>query len=126
LKTARHWGLEPDEWSAARERLRRLLSDTAARRATVTYGDAAAVAFDGRFSARSGALMDLLGEVDAEEERERGVMIASLVVRADTGMPGQGYFGFARDVLHRDTSDPRTFWRDEAEAVWAAYGEGLR
>lgn len=66
--------------------------------------------------------MDLLGEVDDEEERATGVMIASLVVRADTGMPGEGYWVFARDVLHRDVSDRAGFWRAEVEAVRAAYG----
>lgn len=65
--------------------------------------------------------MDLLGEVDSGEDGERSVMIASLVVRADTGRPGEGYFAFARDELGRDVSDRERFWRDEAEAVWAAY-----
>jgi len=122
LMTVRRWGLDSNEWVAAKERLTRLLRDAARSRSTVTYGEAARVAFSGRFSARSGALMDLLGEVDAEEERARGVIIASLVVRADTGMPGEGYFGFARDSLRRDVSDPAAFWSAEAEAVWAAYG----
>jgi hypothetical protein len=121
VKIARRWGLDPEEWAWAKERLRGLLSGAASTGTTVTYGEAAAVAFGGRFSARSGALMDLLGEVDAEEEAERGVMIASLVVRADTGMPGQGYFAYARDALYRDVSDRALFWRNEAQAVWAAY-----
>jgi len=121
--TTRRWGLEPTEWAAAKRRLGQLLLDAARGGVTVTYGEAARVAFEGRFSARSGALMDLLGEVDEEEERTRGVMIASLVVRADTGMPGEGYFGFARDALRRDVSDPAEFWRAEAQAVWAAYAD---
>ena len=119
------WGLEPAEWAAAKESLRGLLQHVARSRSTVTYAEAANVAFEGRFSARSGALMDLLGDVDEEEERALGVMIASLVVRADTGMPGEGYFSFARDVLHRDISDREAFWRTEVEAVYAAYGGGI-
>jgi hypothetical protein len=65
--------------------------------------------------------MDLLGEVDGREEAARGVMIATLVVRADTGRPGEGYFAFAEDVLDRAVSDRERFWAAEAEAVWAAY-----
>jgi len=118
------WGLEPAEWAAAKESLRGLLLHVARSRSTVTYAEAANVAFEGRFSARSGALMDLLGDVDEEEERASGVMIASLVVRADTGMPGEGYWTFARDVLHRDISDREAFWRNEVDAVYAAYGGG--
>lgn len=120
----RRWGLDPAEWQAARERLSGLLADVASRRSTVTYGEAARVAFGGRFSARSGALMDLLGEVDSDEEARRGVMIATLVVRADTGRPGEGYFAFARDELSRDVSDRERFWYDEACAVWDAYRDG--
>ena len=122
--TGTRWGLEPAEWAAARESLRGLLRHVARSRSTVTYAEAANVAFEGRFSARSGALMDLLGDVDDEEERAVGVMIASLVVRADTGMPGEGYWTFARDVLHRDISDREAFWRAEVDAVYAAYGGG--
>ena len=69
--------------------------------------------------------MDLLGDVDEEEERALGVMIASLVVRADTGMPGEGYWTFARDVLHRDISDREAFWRTQVDAVYAVYGGGI-
>jgi len=122
--TKRRWGLEPDEWGGATQRLLHLLVDAAAGRTTVTYGEAARRAFDGRFSARSGALMDLLGDVDTQVMDERGVMIATLVVRADTGRPGEGYFAFAADAMGRDVSDRERFWREEAEAVWEAYAEG--
>ena len=122
MRIGRRWGLEQGEWAVAKESLRALLQDYARSGSTVTYGEAARVAFGGRFSARSGALMDLLGEVDDEEERARGVMIASLVVRADTGMPGEGYWVFARDELHRDVSDRAAFWRAEVDAVREAYG----
>ena len=50
------WGLEPAEWAAAKESLRGLLRQVARSRSTVTYAEAANVAFEGRFSARSGAL----------------------------------------------------------------------
>lgn len=122
--TLTRWGLEPAEWAAAKESLRGLLQHAARSRSTVTYAEAANVAFEGRFSPRSGALMDLLGDVDEEEERALGVMIASLVVRADTGMPGEGYWTFARDVMRRDVSDREALWRTEVDAVYAAYEGG--
>jgi len=117
----RTWGFSPDEWAVARTRLTRLLSEVAASRSTITYGEVAKRALDGRVSARSGALMDLLGEVDAQTERARGVMIASLVVRADSGMPGDGYFLFAEDELGRTITDRGAFWQAEVERVWDAF-----
>jgi len=119
-KTTR-WGMSQAEWAQARERLGALLAEAARARSTVTYGEAARRAFGGRFSARSGALMDLLSEVDTAEDAARGVMIASLVVRADTGMPGDGYFAFAARELGRDVTDREAFWRSEADAVWASF-----
>jgi len=117
--------MTPHEWQDSTARLRALVTDAASSRSTVTYGEAARVAFGGRFSARSGALMDLLSEVDTQEEAATGVMIASLVVRKDTGMPGEGYFAFARDVLGRPVADRSAFWRGEAEKVWQAYGSAV-
>jgi hypothetical protein len=101
--------------------LERLLVEVAAARATVTYGEIARRVFDGRVSARSGALMALLGEVDSAAEADRGVMIASLVVRADTGMPGEGYFAFADELGREAVSDQRTFWEREVRRVWDVY-----
>ena len=119
----RAWGMDDTQWAAAEARLGALLADAARHRSTVTYGEAARVAFQGRFSARSGALMDLLGDVDARENARRGVMVATLVVRADTGRPGEGYFAFARDELGRDVSDREAFWTAEAQAVWDSYAQ---
>lgn len=117
----RTWGFTPDEWTQMRRELASLLADVATQRSTVTYGEIARRIFHGRVSARSGALMDLLGEVDSVADAEHGIMIASLVVRADSGMPGEGYFFFAAEELGRPIDDRREFWEGEAERVWQAY-----
>jgi hypothetical protein len=117
----RTWGFTPDEWVAMRTELRHLLESAASVRSTVTYGEVARRIFHGRVSARSGALMDLLGETDEEAEARLGIMIASLVVRADSGMPGEGFFSFAAEELGRPIEDRRAFWEQEVERVWSAY-----
>jgi hypothetical protein len=120
----RRWGFSADEWSVRRSALEQLLAETAAARATVTYGEVARRVFEGRVSARSSAVMALLGEVDDATYRQSGVMIASLVVRADTGMPGEGYFAFAAEELGLPAlANQRAFWESEAERVWNAYAE---
>ena len=116
----RTWGFTPQEWASLRDDLERLLAEVATQRSTVTYGEIARRVFRGRVSARSGALMDLLGEVDSEADARLGVMTASLVVRADSGMPGDGYFFFAADALGRPIGDRRAFWEAEVAAVWDA------
>ncbi len=117
----RTWGFAPHEWDEMRASLEQLLAGVAAQRSTITYGEIARRVFGGRVSARSGALMDLLGEVDIAAEAERGIIIASLVVRADSGIPGEGFFHFAAEDLGRPIDDPQAFWRGEVERVWSSY-----
>jgi len=80
--------------------------------------------FHGRVGARSRALMDLLGELDADADSRLGVMVASLVVRADTGMPGEGYFAFAEHELGRPIGDRSAFWEREVSLAWDALAPG--
>jgi len=125
----RTWGFSPEEWAVARAEMEHVLAEVAAARSTITYGEIALRVFDGRVSARSGGLMDLLGEADSVTEDARGFMIASLVVRADSGIPGEGYFLFAAEELGRPIGDPRVFWEHEVARVWEAFapteGEAL-
>lgn len=112
---------DSDSWRTAREDLRQLLIEAASRRATVTYSHVAFAVFGGTVPARSRLIMDLLMEVDEAEFARTGVIIASLVVRSDSGIPGAGYFTFIADRFGRDVSDPVAAWREEAEKVWTAY-----
>lgn len=118
----RRWGMSTAEWARARVRLEELLADAASTRSTVTYAEAAFRAFEGRFSARSSALMDLLGEIDTDWAASQGVMIATLVVRKDTGRPGEGYFAFVEAELGEPVENRESFWSEQAESVWKAFG----
>ena len=122
MATTRRWGFSEEEWAEARRALEELLTEAGRSRSTVTYGEVARRALGGRVSARSSALMDLLAEVDTETDARLGCMVASLVVRADTGMPGEGYFHFAAIELGRPIGDQRAFWESEVARVWDAYG----
>lgn len=97
------------------------LCETAAARNTITYGDLAALAGHGRLSARSSALMSVLEDACEPMDNRHGIVCASLVVRADTGMPGQGYFAWAA-ATGRDMTDPRAMWLAEVRRVWDALG----
>lgn len=101
-----------------------MLAEAAQGGATVTYSEVAVRVFGGRVPARSRLIMDLLAEVDEEIAAETGVVIASLVVRADSGIPGAGYFTFIASRFGVDVSDPEAAWRRQAEKVWAAFGSG--
>jgi hypothetical protein len=73
-------------------------------------------------------MVALLEEICEREDAERGIMLASLVVRkpsraGEEAMPGAGYFRKAA-YLGRDTTDPAAFWHGERDRVFAAFAAG--
>jgi hypothetical protein len=103
--------------------LRTMLVDAAVRRGTVTYGEISRRVFGGRVLPRSSAVMALVDDACDELDAGRDTVMASLVVRADTGMPGEGYFSWAERKGH-DVADRRAFWRAQVERVWDSWAEG--
>jgi hypothetical protein len=115
------WGHPLAVWETAREQARSALVASARSRSTITYSglcDAIEVA---RFRPYSWALVALIDEVCREADAASGATLASLVVRRDTGMPGEGYFVWAVRQ-GADAGDREEFWRGQAERVWRAYG----
>ena len=111
------FGFTQTEWIEMRDEMRRVLSEIAQTRTTITYGDLVTRVSGRRISPRSAALAALLGDVCTAEDAERGTMLGSVVVRADSGIPGEGYFRHAEE-LGRDVSDPHAFWLAEVTRVW--------
>jgi hypothetical protein len=120
------WGLSRERWDERREQMRALLVGIAASHATITYGELSEIVFNRHFSARSSALAQMLEEVCTLEDKDRGISLGAVVVRADSGIPGKGYFIFAHDKLSRtvEPSNPascRRFWEAEVARIWDCY-----
>jgi hypothetical protein len=116
-----------DAWNDAKARMRDVLVGIACSQASITYGEVADIVFHGHFSARSGALMQMLGEVDRAEHASKDLILASIVVRKDNGMPGKGYFAFLQENFYpkldvNDADECRAAWEREVKRVWDAYG----
>lgn len=120
------WGLTREEWDSKREQMRALLIDVAGQRGTITYGELARAVFEGRFSARSAALFQMLDEVCRIEDEGHDYEFGAIVVRRDTGIPGRGFFVFVDEVCGRhvdvdEAASCRRLWEREVAAVWDAY-----
>jgi hypothetical protein len=120
-KTTR-WGLSLADWDSAKAQAEAAVMRRARHRSTITYRELCAEIAVAPFKPYSWRLMALLDEVCAEADASHGVVLATLVVRADTGRPGAGYFR-AFERLGADVSEPETFWRDQAERVWSQFAE---
>lgn len=121
-KEPTRWGIPIAQWDDARERARVAMLERARAGATITYAELAQAVSETGFRPRSWALMALLGEVCDCEDPVHDVWVASLVVRKDTGMPGDGYFAYA-ERAGLDVSDREAFWRRRVQQVWNAYAD---
>jgi hypothetical protein len=114
------WGYSLDDWAAACEQARTALIAHARARETIAYSELCEELTVASFRPYSWALMALIDEVCRDEDERTGAVLATLVVRRDTRMPGDGYFAWAART-GADVSDRDAFWRAQAERVWDAY-----
>jgi hypothetical protein len=120
---ATRFGHPTAEWERAKEQATAVLRTCARERATITYGQLCDAVDAVHLRPYSFAIVAFLDEICAEDDAAHGIVLASLVVRRDTGMPGEGYFRYASSV-GADVSDRREFWEMEAERVYSAFAEG--
>lgn len=113
-------GFPLEAWEEAKAQAVLLLQQAARSRRTITYAELCREVESITLHPHSWATMGLLKEICSEADREHGVMLASLVVRADTGLPGGGYFRNAA-ALGRDVSDRQAFWRSEVERIYEVF-----
>lgn len=114
------YGFPAEAWETAKAQANALLEQRARERGTITYAEVCRAVTAIELKPRSWAIMGFLNEICTEADTAHGIMLASLVVRADTGMPGDGYFRNAAR-LGRDVSDREAYWRSEVERIYAVF-----
>lgn len=119
------YGFLCGDWDRAKQQAREFLVSCARARSTTTYGGLCAEVGAIRLRPYSFAMVAFLDQICREDDARHGIILASLVTRRDSGIPGEGYFQSASRA-GCDISDREAFWRDQAErvyAVWADEGE---
>ena len=114
------YGFPLDAWEAAKAQANALLMQVARDRGTITYAEICREVDAIELKPFSWAIMGFLNEICTEADAAHGIMLASLVVRTDTGMPGNGYFRNAAR-LGRDVSSPEGYWRSEVERIYHVF-----
>ncbi len=117
------WGADAESWACAKAEARSCLEACAREHQTISYSDLCLSVAAVRLRPYSWALMALLGEITSERDALLGVSLAALVVRRDTGMPGEGYFaqgGYPAASKAREAA-----WREDMRRVCEVYaGDG--
>lgn len=114
------YGFAAADWERAKAEAKEFLISCARGRATTTYSELCDLVTSVRLRPYSFAMMAFLNEVCTEEDAAHGVMLASLVCRKDSGLPGSGYFRHAAR-LGRDVRDPENYWRSEVERIYCVF-----
>ena len=107
-------------FASAVEEAKTYLRIAASERRTVTYAELSDALTALKIPHFSFRMMHLLDRVCTEEDAARGIMLATLVVSKQTGLPGQGYFRNAAR-LGRTGDDQRRVWEAERDRVFEAY-----
>lgn len=114
------YGFPRADWERAKSEAKDFLVSCARRRETTTYSELCETVSAVHLRPYSFAMMAFLNEVCTEEDAAHGVMLASLVCRKDSGLPGDGYFRHAAR-LGRDVRDREAYWRSEVSRIHDAF-----
>ena len=114
------YGFPLPAWEAAKAQANVFLEARARERGTTTYAELCREVTAITLKPFSWAIMGFLNEICTEADAKHGILLACLVVRADSGMPGDGYFRNAAR-LGRDVSDPEDYWRSEVERIYDVF-----
>ncbi len=119
--------LDAERREALKDEMRGIMIATARARSTITYSELAAELQTARVHYHSFLMARLLDEIGgAEIAAGRGVL-AAVVVRKSSGMPGGGYF--RESALLGDRPDAalppelEAMWREDLEAVYAYWAD---
>jgi hypothetical protein len=116
------YGFPVADWEQAKEQATQALLECARRRETTTYAALCDTVTAVRLRPYSFGMVAFLDEICEEEDAAHGTVIASLVTRKDTGMPGEGYFRHASRI-GRDTSNRRAFWEHEVARIYDVWAD---
>lgn len=117
------FGYTPEAWERAKSEIRELLIQVARGATptrTVTYHEVAQSVQAIELDPRDPKLNALLGDISKEEAQAGRGMLSALVVTADSGRPGEGFFEWAEE-LGLTAEDPEDLWQQQFSLVIASH-----
>lgn len=107
------------------------LAEVAGRQVTTSYPEFCAQIFDRagvRIDSRDAALGGLLAEVARRSRAAKGVILPAVLLSAELGQPGGGFFAYAAEVgllpKKAKADDKLMFWAGHLKRVYEVYAVG--
>ena len=113
------------DWKKLKEEMRDILVGVARTCSTITYSELASAMRTAHMHQRAPLFHKLIRDMDRDERRAGRPSLAALVVRKDSGIPGQGFFSGV-NTAEGDSFDPEVYWRAEFDKVCDYWGEQLK
>jgi hypothetical protein len=110
------------EWQTLKEEMRDILIGVARTCSTITYSELAALIRTAHMHQRAPLFHKLIRDMDHDEDKAGRPSLAALVVRKDSGIPGQGFYAGA-SAPEGQTFDPQVYWQSEFDKVCEYWGE---
>ncbi len=114
------FGYDQSVWDKAKSESREEMVQTAKRRRTITYGQLAQKVRAINFNPMDNAFHKMLGQICVEEYEAGRRLLSVVVVRADDGRPGPGFFDLARQ-LNQQVVEEDGFFSEELTRVHDAW-----
>ena len=112
------------DWGDVLGEMRAVLIHLAKQRKTISYSALCGLITTAHIHHRAPYFHRLLDDLSHEDEALGVPSLAALVVRKDSGIPGQGYFAiFAAEGGSPD--DLEAYWRSQFEAVCDYWADGV-
>lgn len=122
------YGYAPAQWDLMVEAGYAYLAEVAGRQVTTSYPEFCAQLFDRaglRVEIQDAALGGLLADIARRSRAEKQVILPAVLVSAESGQPGGGFFAYAQEVgllpKKAGQDDKFMFWAGQVKAVFAAY-----
>ena len=115
-----------ETWEQAKQEMRLAIIECAKQRNRIAYSEllnkVSSLKLDLEQVDHRSIMAEMLGEISlAENKADRGMLSALVVHKTGDGVPGQGFFHYAK-VLGKDISDKMVCWIQETNKVhdyWA-------
>jgi hypothetical protein len=110
------------DWQTLKDEMRSILIGMARLCSTITYSELASLIETAHMHHRAPLFHKLIRDMDADETAEGRPSLAALVVRKDSGIPGDGFYAGA-PINEGEIFDPVAYWQKEFDAVCDYWGE---
>lgn len=107
----------------AKRQAERIVLDAASAQHHLTYGDLVDRIEAITYAPNAPEVTDILTWISRKSFKERGCLVSAVVVRADNGRPGTGFFELLRKLRPSAVGKDDACWRSEVDLVYRTFGD---